>query len=522
ILFVDKGIDRLVFETIVDMERFILEKARAKLLWLSLNYHERENTGEKITKIQRGTDRLLDLFFTVAYDLIPTIFQVLMTLVIILWVNWKIGLIFFAAVPLFLILTYRMNLLLNPWREKVHDYYEEEAAKLTESIINIRSVQSFVQEKREQREYSLIAEKIQHDQKMRNKIFRHWNLVRNIVINLGRLAVLFFGIYLVSQGKLTPGTLVMAVTLTEKSYIGLFRLSRLYDRIQDSSTSVVRLQEVLQQPVEIQNSPHAFEVGKLKGEVEFRGVSYAYGADSQEVLKEINFVVPAGKTLALVGPSGSGKTTIVKLLYRFADIQTGQILIDGRDLKKYDLFSYRRNLAIVLQDSEIFNASIGDNIAYGNPEASQQEIVKAARIANAEEFILKLPEKYRTVVGERGVKLSGGQKQRVGIARAVLIDPRILILDEATSSLDSESEKHIQEAMRLVSQKRTTIIIAHRLSTVRRADLIVVLDQGKVVEMGDHQSLLRKNGLYHRLYSLQMQGELFDFKAIKRTAKVPS
>jgi len=296
----------------------------------------------------------------------------------------------------------------------------------------------------------------------------------------------------------------------------------LYDRIQDSSTSVVRLQEVLQQPVEIQNSPHAFEVGKLKGEVEFRGVSYAYGADSQEVLKEINFVVPAGKTLALVGPSGSGKTTIVKLLYRFADIQTGQILIDGRDLKKYDLFSYRRNLAIVLQDSEIFNASIGDNIAYGNPEASQQEIVKAARIANAEEFILKLPEKYRTVVGERGVKLSGGQKQRVGIARAVLIDPRILILDEATSSLDSESEKHIQEAMRLVSQKRTTIIIAHRLSTVRCADLIVVLDQGKVVEMGDHQSLLRKNGLYHRLYSLQMQGELFDFKAIKRTAKVPS
>jgi len=313
------------------------------------------------------------------------------------------------------------------------------------------------------------------------------------------------GAYFAYNGEITPGDLVLFIMVGGNCYYSLYSFSRIVDMVMEAKVGVERIFKVLESKAEIPEKPDSKKV-QLKGAIEFNKVYFNYGEGN--VLKDVHFKIKPGEVVALVGPSGGGKTTIAKLLYRYFDCTKGKILFDKIDVKDLDLKSMRSQLAIVDQDIDIFNSSVKENIAYGKPEAELSEVKKAARIANAAEFIEKFEKGYNTIVGERGIKLSGGQKQRIGIARAVLVDPRVLILDEATSSLDAESEKMIQDAINKVIKDRTTIVIAHRLSTVKNADKIIVIEDGKIKEIGSHEKLLKKKGVYSKLVELQLSGYL--------------
>ena len=297
--------------------------------------------------------------------------------------------------------------------------------------------------------------------------------------------------------------------MSVNAYSALFRLSRFYDRMEEGKEGVRRLMELFSAKSDLVVKKDAIKPNHIKGVIEFKDVQFNYGSSKKSALNKISFKIEAGKMVALVGPSGSGKTTIARLVYRHYDPTSGQVLLDGKDLRDYDLHGFRHFLAIVPQEVEIFDLSVRDNIAYAKPDATQSEIEAAAKTANAHEFITKLDNGYETMVGERGIKLSGGQRQRLGIARALIANPKILIFDEATSSLDSQSEYLIQDAMDKIAKNRTTIVIAHRLSTIKKADKIIVLEEGSVVEEGSHLELAKiKGGLYAKLLKLQQLGEI--------------
>jgi len=500
-------IDRFKFDFVVGIERYLFHQAHKKLLSLSLAYHEKENTGSKIIRIQRGIDKLVELFDGGLWDFGPIIFQIIVTLVFFLIFDWQLALVFVFIMPFFLAVTLRMNFLARPWREKTNQAYEESAGLITQNIINIKTVQSFAQEERSIKDHNSVLDKVYSSQGRSFGIFLRGNLFRGIMINVSRLLFLSFGVYQTYTGSITPGSLVMLITLSEKVYTSMFRLSRIYDRIMDSVETAKRLAQLLDEDLLVSNKANAVKLKEFKGEVEFKHVDFSYDG-ANPALKNVSFKINQGETIAIVGPSGSGKTTLVKLLYRHFDVSRGEILIDGRNLKDLDLVYYRQRLGIVTQDIDIFSDSVKNNIAYAKPDAKMADIERAAQIAYADKFITRFKRGYETRVGERGVKLSGGQKQRVGIARAVLVDPKILIFDEATSSLDSESEKYIQLAIKRMAGRATMIIIAHRLSTVYQADKILVLDQGQLVEFGSHQQLREKGGLYAKLLHLQTIKEL--------------
>jgi ABC-type multidrug transport system fused ATPase/permease subunit len=334
-------------------------------------------------------------------------------------------------------------------------------------------------------------------------------LGRNFIVDIGRLTTLGIGIFLISKGQISIGSLVFAITMSEKTYLSLFRLNRFYDNASEGMIGVRRFMGLISQEEEISNPSGGIKPSAISGSIEFKDVSFAYGDSGNLALDKASFVIPSGSFTALVGPSGGGKTTVARLIYRHYDPSSGIVLADNHSLKEYDLYAFRKYVAIVPQEVEVFDISVKDNIAYASPDASFEEVQAAARIANAEEFIDRLKDGYDTLVGERGIKLSGGQRQRLGIARAILANPKILIFDEATSNLDSQSERLIQEAIDRISRDRTLIVIAHRLSTIKKADKIIVLEKGRVKEQGSHIELARQHGgLYSELLKLQTIGEI--------------
>jgi ATP-binding cassette subfamily B protein len=501
--------DRFILRLLVKLEYYLGIKAQAKLLELSLSYHEQENTGSKIVKIERGIDRISTLINNISWEVGPTLVQFVFTLVALFWANWLIGLSFLFFAPLFIFVTYWANARMHPVRKEIYRSYEKASGKMAQSIININAVQSFVQEKRELSDFDQIKSYIRDNENKQWSWMIKIGLGRNLIVDIGRATVLFLGVYLTYIGNISVGTLIFTFTLSEKAYASLYRLSRFYDRMEEGREGVSRLLKLLGAKTEIIEKEGAIELKKLEGNIEFKNTAFVYRQSPLRALDDISFKITAGSTVALVGPSGGGKTTVVKMLYRHYDPISGEVLVDGHNLKDLKINSYRQFLAIVPQEVEIFDVSVRDNIAYANINASQKEIEAAAKIANAEEFILKLDKKYDTMVGERGVKLSGGQRQRLGIARAILANPKILIFDEATSNLDSQSERLIQEALAKLSKNRTVIIIAHRLSTIRRADKIIVLEKGKIVEEGSHLQLANvSGGLYAKLLKLQAMGEI--------------
>jgi len=328
----------------------------------------------------------------------------------------------------------------------------------------------------------------------------------DLITEVGAVVVICFGGYKVLQGQLSAGTFVIFFPYLQRMYGPITGVTRFYNQIQRAIASTERVFEVLDTPAELKDAPNAVDLPKVRGTVEFKNVHFMYNEDP-EVLSDINIKALPGQMIAFVGPSGSGKTTLTNLIPRFYDPSKGDIIIDDHNIKDVKLQSLRKQTAMVLQETFLFNDTVKVNIAYARSDASDEEIEAAAKAANAHEFIAELGKGYDSLIGERGVKLSGGQKQRIAIARAILANPRILILDEATSSVDTETEQLIQNAIYRLVKDRTTFVIAHRLSTILHADLIVVLDNGKIVETGHHQELLTKGGLYKKLFEMQFNAD---------------
>ncbi|QQG52678.1 MAG: ABC transporter ATP-binding protein [Candidatus Falkowbacteria bacterium] len=501
--------DRQILRMLVEVEYALGMRAQEKLVSLSLGYHEKQNTGAKIIKIEKGVDKISEFLNNFFWEFFPTLIQLTFTLAALFWSDWRIGSSFLFFAGIFIGIVYWSNRRMYPVRKQIYRDYETASGKMAQSIININAVQSFVQEDRELSEFGKIKNDLRKNEDKQWGWMMKIGLVRNSISDIGRATVLLLGVYLVAAGSMSVGTLIFIFTLSETAYSSLYRLTRFYDKMEEGREGVNRLLQLFNAPDEIKNKVRGFIPKKIIGEIAFKNVSFAYGDNLRTAVSKLNFKISSGSVVALVGPSGGGKTTVARLIYRHYDPQSGQVLLDGRDLRSYDLKAFRKFLAIVPQEVEIFDLTVAENIAYAKPEATQQEIQAAARIANAEEFILKLEKGYDSLVGERGIKLSGGQRQRLGIARAILANPRVLIFDEATSSLDSESERLISDAMKKISRGRTMIIIAHRLSTIKNADKIIVLENGQVAEEGNHLELARvSGGLYSKLLKLQEVGEL--------------
>jgi ABC-type multidrug transport system fused ATPase/permease subunit len=501
--------DRRILRLLVETEYFLNMRAQNKLVSLSLGYHERENTGSKIIKIEKGVDKISEFLNNVFWEALPTFVQLTVTLVALLITDWRIGLSFSVFAAIFVIITYFSNRKMYPVRKKIYRDFEDASGQMAQTILNINAVQSFVQEKRELSEFEKTRARLRENEDKQWSWMMKVGLGRNALVDFGRVSVLLFGAYFVIQGTMTIGTLIFIFALSDSAYGGIYRLSRFYDRMEEGREGVNRLITLFNARDDIINKKNGYKPKDIQGEIEFENASFCYSDSDKPAVKKLNFKINSGCVTALVGPSGGGKTTVARLAYRHYDPQEGRVLLDGRDLKDYDLHSFREFFAIVPQEVEIFDLSVAENISYANPKAGMEEIRAAARIANADEFINKLSNGYDTMVGERGIRLSGGQRQRIGIARAILANPRVLIFDEATSSLDSQSEILIQDAMKKISRDRTMIIIAHRLSTIKRADKIIVLENGHIAEEGNHLELAQvSGGLYAKLLKLQKMGDV--------------
>jgi len=479
---------------------------------LSLSYYEKNQAGKILARVMWDVQNVHQLFSSAFIQLISDTFAILIYVVILFSMSAKLAFYSILVLPLyawtFLILRPRIRRASQDLQEK----FSYIVGSVSERITGAKVVKSFTRERSEQRRFvGDIREKTTLELDM-IKLSTTLGTTSEFISGLGTAIILCYGSYLAirEEAGMTAGRLVQFTSYLAQLYGPIVRVVQVNDVIQRASVALERIFEVLDTKPSVAEKPDAVPLPPVKGHVVVENVSFGYDPDKL-VLKGISLDVQPGQMIALVGPSGSGKSTLSNLIPRFYDPIEGRILIDGYDLKDVTLHSLRSQIGIVLQETLLFSGTIRDNLRYGAPEATDEELVAAAKAANAHDFIIEQENGYDTEIGERGMKLSGGQKQRLAIARAILRDPRILILDEATSALDSESEALIQEALERLMRGRTTFVVAHRLSTIVRADRIVVLDKGEIAEMGTHIELLENNGIYARLYIEQFksQAEIF-------------
>ena len=471
------------------------------LLCLSLEYFGGKRTGDLLSRVGSESDRIAVYLSLHLTDFASDVIMIVMTAVILFSMNPWLALITLVPLPFIGWMIHFVRYRLRTGFEKIDRVWGEVTNVLADTIPGIRVVKAFAQEQREARRF---REANRHNLVVNDRINRIWSLFSpsvSLFTEIGLLVVWGFGIWQVSKGQITVGMLLAAIAYISRFYGRLDSMSRIVSVTQKSASAAKRIFDILDHVSSVPEPVKAVPMGKVQGRIEVRGVGFRYG--NREVNRGINLNIAPGEMIGLVGHSGSGKSTLVNLICRFYDVSEGAILVDGVDIRSYAIADYRQNIGLVLQEPFLFFGTIAENIAYGKPEATRQEIIAAARAAHAHEFILRLPQGYDSMVGERGQGLSGGERQRISIARALLIDPRILILDEATSSVDSETEKEIQKALENLVQGRTTIAIAHRLSTLHRADRLVVLDRGRVVEEGTHEALMQQQGAYYNLYQAQ-------------------
>jgi len=486
-------------------ERFILDLR--VLLYdylqrLSISFFENQQTGEIMSRITNDVNALEEFVTHSVGFLIVDLLRLVGTAIILLAIDWPLALLTLLPVPVLAVALRAFNTRVRPIYRRVRDRLGDINAELQDNISGMRVIQAFGQERSELDRF--IRRSTQYYEE-RVKGIRYWSSffpAMGFVASLGTVIVLGFGAYRVFNGALTLGGLVAFISYVASFYEPINRLVQVDNTVQQAIAAGERVFELLDTVPEIEDTPDAIELPSIQGAVAFEGVSFRYGT-GDEVLRDVSFEMRPGEVVALVGPSGAGKTSIANLIPRFYDPIRGRITVDGYDVRKVKLASLRRQIAVVLQDTFLFNGTVRENIIYGKPNASEEEMVAAAEAAYAHEFIMNLPRGYDTEIGERGVKLSGGQKQRLALARAILTDPRILILDEATSSVDAEAEYLIQRALEKVLEGRTALIIAHRLSTIRHADKIIALEDGRIVEVGDHRQLLARGGLYSQMYRRQ-------------------
>ena len=471
------------------------------LLRLSLEYFGGKRTGDLLSRVGSESDRIAVYLSLHLTDFASDVVMIVMTAVILFSMNPWLALITLVPLPFIGWMIHFVRYRLRTGFEKIDRVWGEVTNVLADTIPGIRVVKAFAQE---QREASRFREANKHNLMVNDRINKIWSLFSpsvSLLTEIGLLVVWGFGIWQVSKGEITVGMLLAAVAYIGRFYGRLDSMSRIVSVTQKSASAAKRIFDILDHVSSVPEPANPVPMGRVEGRIELRDVGFRYG--NREVNRGISLKIAPGEMIGLVGHSGSGKSTLVNLICRFYDVSEGAILVDGVDIRSYAIADFRQNIGLVLQEPFLFFGTIAENIAYGKPHATRTEIIAAARAAHAHEFILRLPQGYDSMVGERGQGLSGGERQRISIARALLIDPRILILDEATSSVDSETEKEIQKALENLVQGRTTIAIAHRLSTLHRADRLVVLDRGRVVEEGPHDVLMAAEGAYFNLYQAQ-------------------
>ena len=486
-------------------ERFILDfrvLLYDYLQRLSISFFEDQQTGEIMSRITNDVNALEDFVTHSVGFLIVDLLRLVGTAIILLVLDWQLALLTLLPVPVLAVAMRLFNTRVRPIYRQIRDRLGDINAELQDNISGIRVIQAFGQERHELDRFTQRSTRYYEE---RVKGIRHWAAffpAMRFVASMGMAIVLGFGAYRVFSGALTLGGLVAFISYVASFYEPVHRLVQTDNIVQQAIAAGERVFELLDTAPEIEDAPDAAELPAIQGAVVFEGVSFRYGT-GEEVLRDVSFQMRPGQVVALVGPSGAGKTSIANLIPRFYDPVSGRVTVEGHDVREVKLASLRRQVAVVLQDTFLFNGTVRDNVIYGKPDASEDEMIAAAKAAYAHEFIMNLPQGYETEIGERGVKLSGGQKQRLALARAILTDPRILILDEATSSVDAEAEYLIQQALKKVLEGRTALVIAHRLSTIRHADKIVALEDGRIVEVGDHRELLARGGLYSQMYRRQ-------------------
>jgi ATP-binding cassette subfamily B protein len=477
---------------------------------LSLRFHLDRQTGGVSRAIERGSAGIEQVLRLAVFNIVPTLIELLLVTAV-LWrmFDWRFALVTFSAVGAYIAFTLAFASWRVRFRRTMNDNDSEAQSKAVDSLLNYETVKYFGNEQHEARRFDLALAGYERAAVKSQVTLNMLNLGQAAIIALGLAVIMLMAANGVVSGKMSVGKFVLANTYLIQLYQPLNFLGFAYNTIKQGLVDMEQMFRLLGVDEEVQDRPDAVTLSAHleEGEpcsVTFQNVHFGY-TPAREILKGVDFTVPAGGKVAIVGPTGAGKSTISRLLFRFYDVTEGAVLVDGRDVRDYTQASLRAAIGVVPQDTVLFNDTIRYNIAYGRPDATQAEIENAARVAQVHEFVLRMPDGYDTRVGERGLKLSGGEKQRVAIARTVLKDPRILILDEATSALDSRTERDIDSALRAVSARRTTLVIAHRLSTVVDADEIIVLVDGRIAERGSHRALLAKGGVFARMWELQAQ-----------------
>ena len=478
----------------------------SKIVSLPVTFFEENRVGELVSRTNSDVERLYNTLSITLAEFIRQILVLITGILILTFTTWKLALIMLGTFPIIMVGALLFGRFIRKMSKERQTQIADTNVILNETMMAINAVKGFSNEWFEVTRYGK-ANRKSVDISLK---FAQWRAIFATFIVVVLFGSLFFvlwqGATMLQKGEITAGELIMFFTYTAIIGGAIAGLGNFYTELVGAIGATERIREILKQPSEVEIRPHALAPEKrLKGDIEFNNIMFHYPTrEDMEVLKGISFKVKAGQKVALVGPSGAGKSTIVQLILKFYNAQSGTVKVDGKDLNDYEITDYRQNLAIVPQEVLLFGGTIRENILYGKPDAIESEIIEAAKQSNSWEFISQFPDGMETIVGERGIKLSGGQRQRVAIARAILRNPSILLLDEATSSLDAESEKVVQDALNILMQGRTSIIIAHRLATIREVDCIYVIDGGKIIEQGTHEQLsMLQNGVYNNLAKLQ-------------------
>ena len=471
---------------------------------LSLAYHDHKPTGDLISTVTADIDSIQDFISQALLGIVVNVLTLVGMLLVMFYLNWRFTLIALSVTPFLFGVVYTYTRRIKQASRALRKKEGEVVSVVAEVLNSIRVVKAFAREDYEEARLAQQSlENVEIALRARSLKAKLAPVVQ-VIVAVGTCLVLWYGVNLVLTDQMTSGSLLVFLLYLGKMYKPMRDLSKMTDTLSKAAVGYERIHEVIETEDRIRNLPGAKKAPPFRGEVEFEHVYFGYD-EGYRTLADINLHVEPGQLAALVGPTGAGKTTIASLIGRFYDPQKGVVRIDGQDVREYKIKSLRRQISFVLQETLLFRAPVWQNIAYGRPEASREEILRAAELANADEFIRKMPQQYDTMVGEKGVTLSGGQRQRIAIARAIIRNAPILVLDEPTSGLDAASEELVFEALTRLMTGRTTIVIAHRLATVRRADVIFVIENGTIAERGTHDALLAHGGLYSHLYKIQFQ-----------------
>jgi len=473
---------------------------------LSLSFHDKKRTGDLISRITSDIDTIQDFISQVLLGFVVNALTLIGMLVVMFYLNWQFTLIALSIAPLLFVVVYSFTWRIKQASRDVRKKEGEIASIASEVLSSIHVVKAFTREDYEQQRFEKQSLETVESALAARSLKAKLTPVVEVIVAAGTCLVLWYGVRLVLAGTISSGSLLVFLLYLGKMYKPMRDLSKMMDTISKTQVGYERIREVAETDREVRNLPGARPAPSLRGEIEFRHVDFNY-EDRPLTLRDVNFKLEPGQVAALVGPTGAGKTTIASLIARFYEPTGGQVMVDGKDVRSYKIKSLRRQMSFVLQESLLFHAPIWQNIAYGRPEASRQEVIEAAKLANADEFIAQLPDGYDTMVGERGVTLSGGQRQRIAIARAIVRNSPILILDEPTSGLDAASEELVFDALQRLMEEKTSIVIAHRLATIQNADVIFVIDGGTIIQHGTHEELIESPGLYAHLYQTQFQHE---------------